>query len=43
MKTKKRTADILYILTNPCLNGWVKIGITDNLEQRLKSQNGDSA
>ncbi|WP_302483646.1 GIY-YIG nuclease family protein [uncultured Dialister sp.] len=32
---------IVYILTNPCLDGWVKIGMTErnDIEQRLKELN----
>lgn len=32
---------IVYILTNPCLDGWVKIGMTEknDVEQRLKELN----
>ena len=32
---------IVYILTNPCLDGWVKIGMTErnDIERRLKELN----
>ena len=32
---------IVYILTNPCLDGWVKIGATESndVENRLQSMN----
>lgn len=32
---------LVYILTNPCLDGWVKIGMTErnDIEQRLKELN----
>ena len=29
----------VYILTNPCLEGWVKIGKADDVEKRLKDLN----
>ena len=32
----------VYIFTNPCLVGWVKIGSTDNVEERLAALNGPS-
>lgn len=35
---------LVYILTNPCLDGWVKIGMTENndIEKRLKDLNSPS-
>lgn len=35
---------IVYILTNPCLNGWVKIGMTErnDIERRLNELNAPS-
>lgn len=35
------TTGYVYILTNPCLDGWVKIGMTEknDVEQRLKELN----
>ena len=32
---------LVYIMTNPCLDGWVKIGMTerDDIEDRLKELN----
>ncbi|MDR2428730.1 MAG: GIY-YIG nuclease family protein [Candidatus Margulisbacteria bacterium] len=41
MQTKNQ--QVLYILTNPCLAGWIKIGIAGDLEQRLRSLNNKTA
>ena len=32
---------LVYILTNPCLDGWVKIGMTErnDIERRLQELN----
>jgi len=38
------TKGIVYILTNPCFDGWVKIGMTErnDLESRLRTLNAPS-
>ena len=33
------TRGFVYIFTNPCLDGWVKIGTTNNIGSRLKALN----
>lgn len=39
------TKGIVYLLTNPCLEGWVKIGMTgkDDIAARLKSLNASTS
>ena len=36
---------LVYILTNPCLDGWVKIGMTerDDINQRLRELNSPTS
>ena len=36
---------LVYILTNPCLDGWVKIGMTerDDINQRLRELNAPTS
>lgn len=41
MGVKQMPSGLVYILTNPCLDGWVKIGMTerDDIERRLQELN----
>ena len=36
------TKGFVYVLTNPCLDGWVKIGQTNNIDGRLRELNQPS-
>ncbi len=39
----KEKMGVVYVLTNPAMPGWVKIGYADDLKNRLKSLNNSTA